>query len=495
MSTQTLQTDDVIGSTATSLTRRIHAGTITATEVVAAFLERIAKVNPTVNALLDVQPDRAMAEASRIDKLDPAQRRHMPLAGLPVAVKDLIPAAGFRHTQGSSIFAGRIASRDHAVVERMRRAGAIVVAKSNTPEFGLGSHTFNEVTGLTRNPYGLNHSAGGSSGGAAAALAARMIPIADGSDTGGSLRNPASFCNIVGLRPSLGTVPNFPNGYAYGSLSVKGPMAKTVRDAAHLLRAISGFSRKDPFSFATETAGLEEVADSDFGSRLGASQIFAAYTLDFSGMFPVDEEVRRVTEAAVDQLRSDDFRITKTHPNLPFAKESFRTLRGLQMLATLGPLSDEHKAEMKDDALWNVEVGRQVTGEEASSALLGQAQTWSSMADFLQNYDVLITPTVQVPPFAAEMRYPRTINGEKMSDYLEWMTLPSIITTTNHPAVSVPVGFTDSGLPVGLQIIGRFRSEGRLLEIAKRVEDRIGSWAVAPTIDTTVQANRFPHIS
>ena len=495
MSTPTLPTDDVIGSTATDLVEKIHAGAITASEVVAAFLERIVDVNPTVNALLDVQPDHALAEASRIDRLSQAERRQMPLAGLPVAVKDLIPAAGFRHTQGSSIFADRIASHDHAVVERMKHAGAIIVAKSNTPEFGLGSHTFNEVTGLTRNPYALNHSAGGSSGGAAAALAARMIPRADGSDTGGSLRNPASFCNVVGLRPSLGTVPNSPNGYAYGSLSVKGPMAKTVRDAAHLLRAISGFSRDDPFSFTADATGLAEVAASDFGSRLGASQISAAYTLDFSGMFPVDEEARRITEGAVEQLRSDDFRITHTHPHLPFAKDSFRTLRGLQMLATLGPLTDEHKAEMKDDALWNVEVGRQVTGEEASSALRGQAQSWSSMADFLQNYDVLITPSVQVPPFAAEMRYPRRINGETMSDYLEWMTLPSIITTTNHPAVSVPIGFTASGLPVGIQIIGRFRSESRLLEIAKRIEDRIGSWATTPRIDTTMQTDRFPHIS
>lgn len=495
MSAPALQKDDVIGSTATSLVAKIHSGDVTATEVVSAFLERIAEVNPTVNALLDVQPDRAIAEASRIDRLPSAQRRLMPLAGLPVAVKDLIPAAGFRHTQGSSLFADRIASHDHAVVSRMKHAGAIVVAKSNTPEFGLGSHTFNEVTGLTRNPYSLNHSAGGSSGGAAAALAARMIPLADGSDTGGSLRNPASFCNIVGVRPSLGTVPNTPNGYAYGTLSVKGPMAKTVRDAAHLLRAMSGFSRDDPFSFAADTAELEEIAASDFGSCLGTSQVAAAYTLDFSGMFPVDEEVRKIVEAAVDQLRSDDFRVTNAHPQLPFAKESFRTLRGLQMLATLGQLAEEHKAEMKDDALWNVEVGRQVTGEQASSALRGQAQSWSSMADFLRNYDVLITPTVQVPPFPAENRYPRTINGETMSDYLEWMTLPSIITTTNHPAVSVPVGFTSTGLPVGIQVIGRFRSEARLLEIAKRIEDRIGSWATAPTIDTTVQADRFPRIS
>jgi amidase len=495
MNAPNAQADDLIGWTANSLVEGVHSEALTATEVVGAHLDRIATVNPTVNALLDVQPDRALAEAARIDALPSSQRTELPLAGLPIAVKDLIPAAGFRYTQGSSIFSSRVASHDHIVVERMKRAGAIVVAKSNTPEFGLGSHTFNDITGLTRNPYALNHSAGGSSGGAAAALAARMIPLADGSDTGGSLRNPASFCNVVGLRPSLGTVPNSPNGFAYGSLSVKGPMAKTVRDTARLLRAIAGFSRTDPFSFAADLAGFGEVAASGFGARLGGQYVKAAYTLDFSGMFPIDAEVRSMTEAAVDQLRADDFWIADAHPQLPSAKESFRTLRGLQMLATLGPLSEEHSAEMKDDALWNVDAGRQVTGVEAASALRGQAQSWSSMADFLHTYDVLITPTVQVPPFEAEMRYPRTINGETMSDYLEWMTLPSIITTTNHPAISVPVGFTSSGLPVGIQIIGRFRSEARLLEIAKRVEDRIGSWATAPTIDTTVRTDRFPEIS
>ena len=495
MNLPSTQTDDLINWTANSLVEGVHSEALSATKVVGAHLDRIAAVNPTINALLDIQPDRALAEASRIDALPPSQRMQMPLAGLPIAVKDLIPAAGFRHTQGSSIFASRVASHDHIVVERMKRAGAIVIAKSNTPEFGLGSHTFNDVTGLTRNPYALNHSAGGSSGGAAAALAARMIPLADGSDTGGSLRNPASFCNVVGLRPSLGTVPNSPNGFAYGSLSVKGPMARTVRDTARLLQAIAGFSRTDPFSFAADLAGFEEVAASGFGTRLGDQHVKAAYTLDFSGMFPIDAEVRSMTENAVAQLRADDFRIAEAHPQLHSARDSFRTLRGLQMLATLGPLSEEHSAEMKDDALWNVEAGRQVTGEEAATALRGQAHSWSSMADFLHTYDVLITPTVQVPPFAAGLRYPRTINGETMSDYLEWMTLPSIITTTNHPAISVPVGFTSSGLPVGIQVIGRFRNEARLLEIAKRVEDRIGSWATAAAIDTSAPTDQFPEIS
>lgn len=486
--------EDLTDSTAVSLSDGIRTGDLTATEVVTAHLKRISDANPSVNALLDCRPDEALAEASRIDSLSPTERQRLPLAGLPVAVKDLIPATGFRHTQGSPIFAERVATHDHIIVARMKRAGAIVVAKSNTPEFGLGSHTFNDVTGLTRNPYSLAHSAGGSSGGAAAALASRMLPLADGSDTGGSLRNPASFCNVVGLRPSLGTVPNSPNGFAFGTLSVKGPMARTVRDTAHLLMSMVGFSSTDPYSYTVDSPALEEVAKSSFNSTLGESRIAAAYSLDFSGMFPVADEVRSVVDAAVSQLNADDFRITASHPDLPAAKESFRVLRGMQMLATLGPLAAEHSTKMKSDALWNVEAGREVTGEDVATAMRDQAESWAAMSAFLEKFDILITPTVQVPPFDARMRYPREIDSVQMSDYLEWMTLPSIITTTSHPAISVPVGFTPKGLPVGIQLVGRYREEARLLEIAKRVEDRIGSWRTAPSIDITTMVDRFPDI-
>lgn len=494
MSAPTTPDINLDGSTALGLVAGVHRGEFTAVRVVTSHLERIDAANPSVNALLDVHPEAALAEARRIDELSLNERQSLPLAGLPVAVKDLIPAAGFRHTQGSPIFANRVATRDHILVERMKRAGAVVVAKSNTPEFGLGSHTFNEVTGLTRNPYSLDHSAGGSSGGAAAALASRMLPIADGSDTGGSLRNPASFCNVVGLRPSLGTVPNSPNGFAYGTLSVKGPMARTVRDTARLLENMVGFSPADPFSCTVDTAALEEVATSPLGSTLGEPMITAAYSLDFSGMFPVADSVRSVVEAAVAELSGTDFEIKRAHPLLPEAKEAFRTLRGLQMLASLGPIADDHSDRMKDDALWNIEAGRRVTGQEASAALTAQSQSWLAMADFLQTVDVLITPTVQVPPFDARMRYPRQIDGTQMSDYLDWMTLPSIITTTNHPAISVPVGFTSMGLPVGIQLVGRFRDEARQLEIAKRVEDRIGSWNSVPDINRTRLLDQFPDI-
>lgn len=482
-------------STALELVARIQRGEFTAAQVVTAHLERIEAANPNINALLDVHPEEALSEAHRIDRLSLAERQNLPLAGLPVAVKDLIPAAGFRHTQGSPIFSTRVALRDHIVVSRMKQAGAVVIAKSNTPEFGLGSHTYNSVTGLTRNPYSLEHSAGGSSGGAAAALASRMLPIADGSDTGGSLRNPASFCNVVGLRPSLGTVPNSPNGLAYGTLSVKGPMARTVRDTAHLLASMVGFTSVDPFSYSVDTTALSEVATSAVGATLGEQKITAAYSLDFSGMFPVADSVRSVVEAAVAELSGADFQVKPRHPLLSEAKEAFRTLRGLQMLATLGPLADKHSDQMKDDALWNVEAGRRVSGQDASEALGAQSRSWSEMAEFLTNADVLITPTVQVPPFDVRMRYPREIDGTAMSDYLDWMTLPSIITTTNHPAISIPVGFTSSGLPVGIQLVGRFRDEARLLEIAKRIEDRIGSWKSAPDVDCTTRVDRFPVIN
>lgn len=482
----------------------VRKGELPVTDVLQAHLDRIAEVNPAVNAIQDLQPDRAMEQARALDALPVGERRKRQLAGLPVAVKDLSPAAGFRYTQGSPIFRQRVAESDALFVSRMRAAGAVVVGKTNTPEFGLGSHTFNPVYGATRNPYDLSRTAGGSSGGAAAAVAARMLPIADGSDTGGSLRNPASFCNVVGFRPSLGRIPNVQGGSLYSTLSVKGPMARSVRDTALLMSALVGMDRRDPFSIDDDPRRYIAVAESSAGERLGRQRLRAAWTADFGGLFPVSRSVLNVLTPVVGRLEEVDIEVHADHPDLGEAAEAFRTLRGLQMVATLGDLAGTHPDRMKDDALWNVQVGRDVTGEQAARAQRSQELSFQRMAEFLPaggadesspGYDILITPTCQVTPFEVTERYPRRIEDVPMRDYLEWMTLPSIITVTNHPAVSVPVGFTPSGHPVGLQIIGSYRDDAELFEYAKRIEDLCGSGGVAPQSNFSSAQDRFPEIS
>lgn len=488
---------------ACDLAADVRAGSLSAGEVTQAHLHRIAQVNPAVNAIQDLRTQNAMRQARAVDAMPPEMRRNLPLAGLPVAVKDLSPAAGFRYTQGSPIFTKRVADTDALFVARMRAAGAVIIGKTNTPEFGLGSHTFNPVYGATRNPYDLSRTAGGSSGGAAAALAARMLPIADGSDTGGSLRNPASFCNVVGLRPSLGRIPNVPGAFAYSTISVKGPMARSVRDTALLMSTMVGKDHRDPFSVDDDDARYMAVAESEPGSRIGKQRLRAAWTPDFNGSFPVSKSVLQVLEPVVAQLGDAGLEVEAAHPDLEGAKEAFRALRGLQMLATLGPLEQKHPGELKHDARWNVQAGREVTGEQASQAQRAQGLSFERMAGFLPQggaghaatgYDLLITPTCQVTPFEVQQRYPREIDGSVMTDYLDWMTLPSIITVTTHPAISVPVGFTVEGHPVGLQIVGSYRNEAVLLDYAKRVEDLCGSGGVAPQSDFSVPQERFPDI-
>ncbi|GAB3842168.1 amidase [Nesterenkonia populi] len=481
---------------ACELAADVRSGTLGAVEVTQAHLDRIAEVNPAVNAVQDLQAHTALEQARAIDAQPDQARSNLPLAGLPVAVKDLAPTAGFRYTQGSPIFADRVAGADALFVSRMRAAGAVMIGKTNTPEFGLGSHTFNSVYGATRNPYDLARTAGGSSGGAAAAVATRMLPIADGSDTGGSLRNPASFCNVVGLRPSLGKVPNVPADFPYSTLSVKGPMARTVRDTALLMSTMIGNDLRDPFSVDEDPTRYLDVAGSPPGDRIGKQRLRVAWTPDFSGSFPVETSVLEVLEPVISQLAETEteMRVESAHPDLSGAHEAFCALRGLQVLATLGPLALMHPEKLKEDARWNVEVGRRVTGVQASKAHRVQGINFQRMAQFLTDYDVLLTPTCQVPPFEVGQRYPRQIGSSAMADYLEWMALPSAISLTSHPAISVPVGFTAEGHPVGLQIVGRYRSEAALLEYAKRIEAICGSSVEAPQTDFSVPQERFPEI-
>lgn len=465
---------DIPFMTATDLTVSMRTGTLSVTEVLTAHIERIEQTNPTVNALVALDLDRAMDQAAQLDRQWSRTTDKGPLYGLPTAHKDILPTKGIRTTRGSELFATDVPDVDHIVVERMKKAGALTLGKTNVPEFGLGSHTFNDVYGLTRNPYDLAKSAGGSSGGAAASLAAGMIPIADGSDTGGSLRNPASFCNVVGLRPTPGRVPSWPESAAWGRLSVKGPMARTVEDVALLLSVLSGPDPRSPMSLETPGQAFAGALASDpHGARI-------AWSADLSGTVPVAPEVVDAFRPALQAFTDLGCHLEEAAPDLAGAASVFETLRAWQLEYSLGPLLERNPGKFKRDAVWNIEQGRRLTGNDIGRAEIAQTALHHTMRLFFQRYDFLITPVCQVAPFDAELPYPQEINGHVMDNYLEWMRLPSIISVTGCPAISVPAAFTPTGLPIGLQIIAPPRAEKALLQIAYAFEQRNGAGARRP---------------
>lgn len=446
--------------TAAELSSSMRNGNLSVREVLAAHIERIERINPVINALVALDLDRAMDQAVELDKRWNKDTPKGALYGLPTAHKDILPTKGIRTTRGSTIFANDVPTTDHIVVERMKNAGAITLGKTNVPELGLGSHTFNDVYGLTRNPYDPAKSAGGSSGGAAAALAARLIPIADGSDTGGSLRNPASFCNVVGLRPTPGRVPSWPEAAAWGRLSVKGPMARTAEDAGLLLSVLAGPDSRSPM--ALDTPG--QAFQGPYASNVRGSLI--AWSPDLNGTVPVEPEVIDALVPILHGFIEMGCPLEEVSPNLEGADRTFETLRAWQLEYSLGQLLDQHRDQLKSDAVWNIEQGRSLTGNDIGQAEIAQTRIHHTMREFFQRYDFLVTPVSQVVPFDVGITCPTEINGQSMANYLEWMRLPSIISVTGCPAISVPAAFTPSGLPVGLQIIAPPRAEKELLQLA-----------------------------
>jgi amidase len=456
-----------------------RSGELSAAEVIEAHIAEIERLNPAVNAIVDFQPERAMAAARELDRTFRKDEPHGALYGLPVAHKDLVPAAGFRFTQGSPIYADRVATQDHLVVERMAAAGAIAVGKTNVPEFGLGSHTFNDVYGVTRNPYALDRSAGGSSGGAAAALAARMLPLADGSDTGGSLRNPASFCNVVGFRPSPGRVPSWPNADPFGRLSVVGPMARTVADLALLTSVLVGADPRAGWSVPADPAAYFPVPGTGRPIRV-------AWSPDLDGRLVVAREVRDALEPVIAAMTAHGWEVQLVTPDLTGAIETFRVLRALKMQVTLAPVLAEHPGRLKADAQWNIEEGAKLDGPTIAEAERTAARIFHVMREFFTSFDVLATPTCQVAPFEITTRYPRSIDGIPMHDYLVWMGLPSAITVTGCPAISLPAAFTPDGRPVGIQLVGPHLQEDRLLAVAREFESLVEAGRV-PEVDPAPQ--------
>jgi amidase len=467
---------DLCYASAVDLAALIRARKLSAREVMAAHLERIARLNPRINAIVGkLDDDRCLALAEAADARAANGEPLGPLHGLPIAFKDLQPAVGFPFTRGSPIFTDATAAEDSVLVERLRRAGAVAIGKTNTPEFGMGSHTFNRVYGTTRNPYDTSKTAGGSSGGAGAALAAGLLPIADGSDLGGSLRNPANFNNVVGFRPTVGLVPSAPDPLPLLGFATNGPMARSVADVALLMTVMAGADPRDPGCWPSDPSAFRGRLDRDLrGVRV-------AWCPDLGGL-PLDPRVRSVIAAQRQVLEVLGCVVEDACPDLTDADEIFLTLRAFRTAATLGPLLAPHRALMKPEAVAEIEAGQALTGDAVARAMVRHAQLLERVRRFQDRYEFLCCAVNQVPPFDASLDWPKRIDGVAMDHYVAWMKSASRITTTFRPAISVPAGFTPEGLPVGLQIVGRYRADVEVLRFAHAFERATGVGGRRPAL-------------
>lgn len=463
-------TDDPCFLPATTLAQMLRDGQLSSREVTRAHLDRIERVNPVVNAVVTVVADQALAAAEAADRRRAAGDSLPVLHGVPILHKDTHATAGIRTTMGSPILADNVPTADDLVIARLRAAGTITLGKTNVPEFAAGSHTFNPLFGVTHNPYDLTRSAGGSSGGAAVALATGMCPIADGNDMGGSLRNPAAFDNVVGLRPTIGRVPTYPDPLPWHNLSVAGPMARSVDDLALMLSVIAGPDPRVPVSLGEPGATFATVPRPD------PTRLRIAVAADFGGLFPVDPEIVAAVTAAAEVYADLGATVTTALPDLRGAEEAFHIRRAWLFDANLGPVYDRHGDRLKDSIRWNIEQGRALgtsdlaRAERLLGALYERTAQFFSGYDARDGYDALLLPTTQVLPFGVEQEYPTEINGHPLTSYLQWMRSCSDITATGAPALSVPAGFSAAGLPIGLQIVGPHRGEAGLLGIARLYE-------------------------
>jgi amidase len=453
-----------VDSTAREMVAAIRSREISARELLDLHLTRIAERNPLLNAIVSLDEDRARAGSLAADQAMARGDQLGPLHGLPFAFKDTHDVAGWRTTYGSPLFADHVPESDELLVERIRGAGVVPVGKTNAPEFGAGSHTFNRVFGTTLNPVDPSRSAGGSSGGAACALRAGMVALADGSDMGGSLRNPASFCGVVGLRPSLGRVPAWPSENFWETTTTSGPLARNVGDLALLLSAIAGPDARVPTALGDPGSEFLDPRPADLaGLRVALSP-------DLGGLLEVDKEVRRVVEEAGATFAAAGGAVETVYPDLAEAEDTFRTLRAWVFQAGLGELLAAHPDSFKRSLADNIRAGEPLTGADIARAYRQRTALSERMRVFFGAYDVLVLPTSQVPPFPADQEYPQEINGRPMATYLDWMRSAYLITVTGCPAISLPAGETTDGLPVGVQVVAPFGADRRLLEIAAAFE-------------------------
>jgi amidase len=459
--------------TAVELVRMVRAREVSCEELMRAHLTQIERVNPLVNAIVTYLPDQGLAAARALDRKLAKSEVVGPLHGLPVAHKDLVATRGIRTTFGSPIYRDFVPDFDAVLVERLRAAGAVCVGKTNTPEFGAGSQTFNPVFGATRNPWDLGKTCGGSSGGAAVALACGMVPLADGSDLGGSLRNPASFCNVVGLRPSAGRVPSSHAFNAWFTLSVSGPMARAVEDLALMLSVMAGPDSRAPLSIAEPGSVFTRPLERNFrGVRV-------AWSRDLGGL-PMDPRVTAALGDGRAVLESLGMVVEDDEPDLTDADEIFQMLRAWNFELSYGELLKSKRAEMKDTVIWNIEQGQMLTGPQVGRAERLRTELHYRVTEFMEQYGFLAAPVVQVPPFDVDRPWVTEIEGTPMHTYLDWMQSCYLISVTGLPALSVPCGFTPGGLPIGLQLIGRFRDDFGVLQLGYAFQQAHPLWRRRP---------------
>ena len=453
-----------VESTARDQAAAVRAKEISARELLDLHLARIAERNPELNAIVSLDEERARESAAAADQALTSGAEVGPLHGLPFAFKDTHDVAGWRTTYGSPLFADHVPDVDDLLVERVRAAGVVIMGRTNVPEFAAGSHTFNRVFGTTLNPVDPTRSAGGSSGGAACALASGMVPLADGSDMGGSLRNPASFCGVVGLRPSLGRVPSWPTDNLWETTSVGGPMARDVGDLALLLSVMAGPDPRVPGALGDPgIVFAPPVSGTLAGLRVAVS-------VDLGGVLEVAAEVASVVTGSAAVFEAAGATVSSAYPTLPEADDTFRTLRAWTFQAGLGPLLAEHPDDLKQTLADNIRAGEHLTGADVARAYTQRTHLSERMREFFTTHDLLVLPTSQVPPFPADQEYPAEINGKPMETYLDWMRACYLITVTGCPAISVPVGRTSDGLPVGVQLVAAHGADRFLLEVAAALE-------------------------
>ena len=468
--------NDIVSKPARTLARLLRTRKLSRVEVMRAFIAQVEAVNPKVNAIVTFLPEQALREARKLDrKPGRGARPAGPLAGLPIAYKDMVETKGIRTTYGSPIFADNVPAYDQLLVERLREAGAITLGKTNTPEFAAGSQTFNPVFGTTLNPYDLDKTCGGSSGGAAVAVACHMLPFADGSDLGGSLRNPASFCSVVGFRPTPGRVPSYPAQDAWNTMSVLGPIARSAEDAAFLLSAMAGPDIRAPISITEDGARFARPLARDF------RKVRVAWSANLGGL-PVDRRVLAVLARQRRVLESMGCIVEDAEPDLSGADEVFVTLRANSFAMRFKELLEKHRDRIKDTVIGNIETGLALSGPDVGRAIARRTAVFQRMSAFMQRYEFLCLPVSQVPPFPATTPYVTAIDGVRLPTYIDWMKSCYHITCTSHPAISVPAGFTDDDkpLPVGLQIVGRYRDDFGVLQMAHAFEKARGPLAVRP---------------
>jgi amidase len=468
--------DELCRLTATEAVLRLKRGEITPLDLIDAAARRIADVEPAINALPTLCLDRARAHAERLMRGEGREAEAEPgwLCGLPVAIKDLTDVAGVRTTYGSPIFRDHVPTRSHPVVERIERRGGIVIAKSNTPEFGAGGSTFNEVFGRTRNPWNTALTPGGSTGGGGAALAAGEIWLAHGSDHAGSLRRPATYCSVVGLRPSPGRVTRGTSNNLFSPLSVQGPMARTVADVALFLDTMAGLCPRDPLTFEAPHRSFAAAVASPVAPKR------VAWTADFGGKVPVDRETREICARAARRFEELGAVVEEAAPDLGNIAQAFLALRSQHFVVERELMLATHRDQIKPDIIWNTEQGLRQSPSELAAAERERAALFRRTSEFFETYDLLVSPGASTPAFDVELRMPATIDGRKLENYLGGSLITAATTMMALPSIAVPCGFDRHGRPVGLQMVGPHRGEAELLQAAVLFEQMMGLSALVP---------------